>query len=169
MRVILEPGLDGAGPSPMYLHRSDEPAAGQEACVFRILSDDAEPCLVNAQAGFGYATTATVWEAAGAVLLIAKGATYFLNPKAPQAWTFLADTGIECVISPAANIAVISSYDEVMAINPVGAVLWRRTVAIDGVVNLSVENGLVHGQACHDPPDDWAPFTLRLADGSVVG
>ncbi|PQO26564.1 hypothetical protein [Blastopirellula marina] len=169
MNVILESGLDGAGPSPMYLHRSDEPAAGQEGCVFRIVSDDSEPCLVNAQAGFGYATAATVWEAASAVLLIAKGATYFLKPQAPPVWTYLSDTGIECVFSPDAKISVISSYDEVIAINQAGEELWRRTVAIDGVVSLRIENGLVHGQACHDPPDDWAPFTLRLADGSVVG
>jgi len=167
MEVILEPGLYGTGPRPIHLHRGN-PTPWSEGCVFRIVSDTSESWLANAQTGFGYATSATIWEEAKSVILFAMGATYFVNPEIPDAWKHLSDTGTTGVISPEGRMVLICTYFDVVAIDPKGNELWRRAVAIDGVEILNIENGLIYGNACINPPDDWQPFTLRLDDGMEV-
>ncbi|MCA8989223.1 MAG: hypothetical protein KDA78_16365 [Planctomycetaceae bacterium] len=167
IEVILEPGLDGTGPRPIHLHRGN-PTPWSEGCVFRILSDTSESWLANAQTGFGYATSATIWKEAESVILIAMGATYFVNLQVPNVWKYISDTGTSCTISPDGIMVLICTYFDIVAIDHKGNELWKREVAIDGVEILNIENGLIYGNACIDPPDEWQSFTLRLDDGKEV-
>lgn len=122
----------------------------------------------NLQLGWGYANEIIKWQAANAFIVIAKGATYFVNPDNPVDWRCLDLTGIDCIISPTEDVALLATYTDVVAISNRGSELWRRTVAVDGVLSLEIENEEIHGQAGMDPPDEWRRFSIRLLDGMDV-
>ena len=100
------------------------------------------------------------------MLVIAKGASYFVQPQEPKTWRFLDLLGIDCVIAPSAQCAVLATYTDVVTIDRGGSPLWRRTVAVDGVEIEKIQNGLIYGRAGIDPPDEWHRFVLRLDDGT---
>jgi hypothetical protein len=122
----------------------------------------------NLQTGYGYATKVIKWPEADAFVVIAKGATYFIRPNEPKNWVFFDLLGIDCVITALRDIALLSTYSDVIAISTKGTELWRRSVAIDGVEITKVEDGLIYGSAGIDPPDVWHPFLLDLATGNDV-
>jgi hypothetical protein len=99
------------------------------------------------------------------LIVIANGASYFVRPDRPEEWRFIDLLGIDCVVVPSRDIALLSTYTDVVAISTDGCPKWRRTVAVDGVEIVRIETGLVHGRAGIDPPDGWRPFSLRLDDG----
>ena len=72
------------------------------------------------------------------------------------------------MIAPAGQTAILTTYTDIVAISTDGSELWRRTVAVDGVEGLRIENGLIYGSAGVDPPDEWQPFLLRLSDGKEL-
>lgn len=52
-------------------------------------------------------------------------------------------------------------------LNPRCELVWARNdMAIDGVLVQRVEDGVIIGEAEWDPPGDWRPFRVRLADGT---
>jgi hypothetical protein len=120
----------------------------------------------NLQPGYGYATRIVPWEDAGAIIVIARGATYFVRPDAPEAWQFIDLLGIDCVLAPSRDMAILATYNDVVAIAANGLERWRRSVAVDGVEIQRIDNGVVHGLAGIDPPDEWLPFAILLADGT---
>ncbi len=73
--------------------------------------------------------------------------------------------GIDAIVLPQHDIALLSTYTDVVAISHIGDEIWRRTVAIDGVEITKIDNGIVHGSAGIDPPDELHPFMLRLDTG----
>jgi hypothetical protein len=165
MRAILEPGLSGTGPMPVHLH-TGRPTPWSEGCVFRFEPDTGPMWIGNLQGGYGYATRIVPWEFAGAVIVIAKGATYFVRPDVIGDWKFIDLLGIDCVLAPSQEVAILSTYNDVVAITRNGSELWRRSVAIDGVEIQRIEKGVVSGLAGIDPPDEWHRFALLLADGT---
>jgi hypothetical protein len=100
--------------------------------------------------------------------VIANGASYFVCTNQPERWRFHDLTGIDCVLAPSGQTAILATYTDIVAISTDGSEIWRRTVAVDGVEGLSIENGLIYGRAGIDPPDEWQPFLLRLSDGKEV-
>ena len=164
MTAAFEPGLPGTGPLAVHLHRG-KPTPWSEGCVIRFTSRSGESWIGNLQAGFGYATKLAEWPEANAVVVIAKGAVYFVRPDHPEKWRFIDLLGIDCFITPTRDLALISTFTDVVAISPNGVELWRRGVAVDGVEITDVRNGLIHGKACIDPPDEWHPFVLKLESG----
>lgn len=167
MIANLEPGLPGTGPPPIHLH-AGRPTPWSEGCVVRFAPASATPWIANVQTGYGYATKIIEWSTANAVIVIAKGASYFVCPDRPDPWTFHDLLGIDCVLSPNGEMALLATYTDIVAISPDGSQRWRRTVALDGVEVDRIERGLAHGRAGIDPPDDWRSFTIRLADGRDV-
>ncbi len=92
---------------------------------------------------------------------------YILHtPSEPNNWTFIDLLGIDCIVTPQRDIALLSTYTDVVAISSDGSERWRRSVAIDGVEINKIEDGLIHGNAGIDPPDEWHPFLLQLATGN---
>lgn len=164
MKATFEPGLPGAGPAPVHLH-TGKPTPWSEGCVVCFFPDSAPPWFGNLQTGYGYATKIVAWENARAFIVIAKGASYFVDAENPGQWRFLDLSGIDCVLSPSCTVALLATHTDVVALNTKGIELWRRTVAVDGVAIEGVEKGLIHGQAGIDPPDEWRSFVLRLDDG----
>jgi hypothetical protein len=164
MTAIFEPGLPGTGPVPVHLH-TGTPRPWSEGCVVRFQPDSVSDWIGNLQTGYGYATKIIAWAEARALIVIAKGASYFVRPDRPEDWRFLDLLGIDCVVAPSRSLALLSTYTDVVAISTDGSPKWRRTVAVDGVEIVRIEGGLVSGRAGIDPPDDWRPFSFRLADG----
>ena len=72
------------------------------------------------------------------------------------------------MIAPTGQTAILSTYTDIVAISADGSETWPRTVAVDGVEGLRIENGLIYGRAGIDPPNEWQPFVLRLSDGTEV-
>lgn len=165
MRAIIEPGLPGTGPLPVHLH-TGRPTPWSEGCVFRFEPDAGPAWIGNLQTGYGYATKIVPWEEAGAIVVIAKGATYFVRPDTPGTWQFIDLLGIDCVLAPSRDLAILATYNDVVAITANGLVNWRRSVAVDGVEVQRIEAGIIYGRAGIDPPDEWHPFAIQLTDGS---
>lgn len=167
MKATIEPGLSGTGPLPVHLH-SGKPTPWSEGCVVRIQPDSGTEWIGNLQRGYGYATKIIEWRAAKAIIVIAHGASYLIHPDQPEKWLFLDDLSIDCTITPHEDIALLATYSAVVAIASNGTVLWRRELAIDGVEITCIENGLIYGKACLDPPELWVPFALNLNKGFEV-
>lgn len=165
MHATIEPGLPGTGPLPVHLH-TGHPTPWSEGTVVRFEPDDGASWIGNLQTGYGYATKIALWPAAGAVIVIAKGAAYFVRPSDPESWRFLGSVGIDCRLISDQRLAILTTYSDVIAIAQDGSESWSRRVAIDGVEILEMDNGLILGAAGIDPPDEWCPFALSLHDGS---
>lgn len=163
MIATLEVGLPGTGPLPVHFH-TGKPTPWSEGCVVRFISRSGD-WIANLQGGYGYATKVVEWPEADAVIVIAKGAVYFVRPDQPDQWRFIDLAGIDCVTAPARDLAILSTFTDVVAISPDGSELWRRSVAVDGVVITDVRDGLIHGSAGIDPPDEWHSFMLQLTTG----
>jgi hypothetical protein len=123
----------------------------------------------NFQTGYGHATKVVAWPEANAVVVIAKGAVYLVRPDQPEEWTFIDLLGMDCVIAPTRDLALISTYTDVIAVSIDGKERWRRSVAVDGVEITGIRNGVVLGNAGIDPPDEWHAFLLALDSGIDVG
>ena len=165
MRATLEPGLPATGPLPVHMH-TGIPTSWSEGCVFRFEADNGSSWIGNLQPGYGYSTKIVPWECAKALIVIVHGATYLVHPAVPEAWTFIDECGIDCTFSPARDVAVLSTYHDVVAIAVDGAELWRRrNIAVDGVLIEQIVDGVIRGKVGIDPPDKWYPFAIRLADG----
>lgn len=165
MHATLEPGLPANGPLAVHLH-TGHPTPWTEGCVVRFSTDSAESWVGNFQQGYGYATKIIAWDEARACIVIAKGAAYFVRPENPADWRFFDDLGIDCILAPSRDVALLTTFRDVVAISNTGIELWRRHVANDGVVIENIEHGLIQGIAGIDPPDEWWPFTIRLRDGA---
>ena len=165
MTAKIEAGLPGIGPLPVHLHTGN-PTPWSEGCVVRFTSKSGDEWIGNLQRGYGYATKLIEWPDANAFIVIAKGATYFVRPNEPTNWTYFDLLGIDCMMLPQHDIALLSTYTDVVAISNGGDEIWRRSVAIDGVEITKIENGLIHGTAGIDPPDEWHPFLLQVATGN---
>ncbi len=148
---------------PVHLH-TGKPTPWSEGFVVRFIAQSGD-WIGNLQTGYGYATKVIEWPEADAVILIAKGAVYFVRPDQPNQWKFIDLLGIDCVVAPARDLALISTYTDVVAISPDGSERWRRSVAVDGVEITNVRDGLIHGSAGINPPDEWHSFVLQLATG----
>jgi len=167
MIATIEAGLPGTGPLPIHLH-TGRPTPWSEGCVVRFNPDADNEWIANIQTGYGYSTKLIEWPDANAIVVIAKGAAYIVRPNAPDDWNFIDLLGINCVITMAGDIAILTTYTDVVTILPNGNERWRRSVAIDGVQLESVDNELIHGSAGIEPPDEWHPFTLSLETGKDV-
>jgi hypothetical protein len=167
MTATFEPGLSGTGPLPVHLH-TGKPTPWSEGCVVRFLPESGQSWIANLQTGWGYARKIIAWDKADAFIVIANGASYFVCANQPERWRFHDLTGIDCVIAPAGQTAILTTHTDIVAISTDGSELWRRTVAVDGVEGLRIENGLIYGSAGVDPPDEWQPFLLRLSDGKEL-
>jgi hypothetical protein len=165
MIANLEAGLPGTGPLPVHLH-GGIPTPWSEGCVVRFTAPSRDSWIGNFQKGYGYATKLIQWPEAMAFIVIAKGATYFTRPSEPNNWTFIDLLGIDCIVTPQRDIALLSTYTDVVAISSDGSERWRRSVAIDGIEINKIEDELIHGNAGIDPPDEWHPFLLQLATGN---
>ncbi|QDT99225.1 hypothetical protein [Gimesia aquarii] len=165
MKATIEAGLSGTGPIPIHIHMG-RPTPWSEGFVVRFESETGPSWIGNLQTGYGYATKFIEWNIANVIFVIAEGASYFIRPGNPEDWKFFDDLGIDCIITPRGNIALLSTYSDIIAISMNGVEQWRRTVAIDGVEIKIVENGLIYGNACIDPPDVWNQFVLQLHSGN---
>ncbi len=132
MIATIEAGLPGTGPLPVHLH-TGKPTSWSEGCVVRFTARSGDQWIGNLQTGYGYATKVMQWPEADAVIVIAKGAVYFVRPNHTDQWKFIDLLGIDCVIAPSRDLALISTYTDVVAISSDGSELWRRSVAVDGV------------------------------------
>ncbi len=159
------PGLPGTGPLPVHLH-TGQPTPWSEGIVVEFQLQCGESWIGNLQRGYGYATKIIDWPEAGAVIVIAKGASYFVRANSPTDWKFYDLLGVDCLFSPMREIAVLTTYNDVVAIALDGAEKWRRVVACDGVKINCIDSDKISGIGGIDPPDEWHPFVLSLADGS---
>ena len=164
MTATIEAGLPGTGPLPVHLH-AGQPTPWSEGCVVRFNSDSDNEWIANAQTGYGFSTELIDWPQANAMIIIVKGATYIVRPDTPNAWGFIDLLGMDCLIARDGDIAILSTYTDVVAILPNGKEQWRRRVAHDGVKIESVHDGLIHGSAGIDPPEEWHPFSIRVDTG----
>ena len=165
MIATLEAGLPGTGPLPVHLH-TGRPTPWSEGCVVRFTTQAGNEWIGNLQSGYGYATKVIEWPKANAVVVIAKGATYFIRPDHSTDWRYIDLLGIDCIVAPTGDVAVLSTYTDVVAISVDGTERWRRSVAMDGVQIATIESGLIRGNAGIDPPDEWRPFVLQLETGA---
>ena len=164
MIATIEAGLPETGPLPVHLHGGN-PTPWSEGCVVRFTARSGDQWIGNLQAGYGYATKVVEWPETDAVIVIAKGAVYFVRPVQADQCKFIDLLGVDCVIAPSRDLALISTYTDVVAVSPDGSELWRRSIAVDGVEITNVRNGLIYGSAGIDPPDEWHPFVLHLTTG----
>ena len=164
MIAWIESGLPGTGPLPVHLH-TGKPTPWSEGCVVRFVPRSGDSWIGNLQTGFGYATRIVDWPEANAVIVIAKGAVYCVRPNQPDGWTFIDLLGVDCVIAPTRDVALISTYTDVVAVSPDGIERWRRSVAVDGVQITKIQDGLVCGNGGIDPPNEWHSFVLDLETG----
>ncbi len=64
---------------------------------------------------------------------------------------------------------LIASATALLRLAPDGKVLWNTSdLGLDGVVVNSVEGGLIKGEGCWDPDEDWKAFLLRLDSGELI-
>lgn len=164
MHATIEPGLPGTGPLPVHLH-TGHPTPWSEGTVVRFEPDDGASWIGNLQSGDCGATKVEPWPAADAMVVIAKGAAYFVRPRDPENWRFVGSVGIDCRLTPDQRLAILTTYSDLIALAQDGSENWSRRVAIDGVEILEMDNGLILGAAAIDPLDEWYPFAVSLHDG----
>lgn len=62
---------------------------------------------------------------------------------------------------------LVSSGSSLFRFGQDGRIVWLcRSLGVDGVVVHDVRDGVVVGAAELDPPGEWKPFRVALADGS---
>lgn len=165
MHAQFEPGLPGTGPLPVHMHQG-RPTPWSEGFVIRVIPDEGNEWIANVQGGYGYAKKIIPWPEAKLIFAIANGGVYLLFPEEPDHWRFLDASGIDGHISLRHELAMITTYNDVIAIRPDGAIAWRRSLAVDGVEIKQIDLDKIIGRACLDPPDYWIDFAIRIADGS---
>lgn len=165
MRAQFEPGLPGTGPFPVHMHQG-HPTPWSEGVVVRVFPDRAHEWIANLQGSHGYATKIVSWPRAGAIWVVINGGVYLLYAEEPARWRYYADLGIDCRVLNDHELALLTTYYDLIAIRPSGEIAWARSLAIDGVEIVEVRDGKIIGLACVDPPDDWKEFTLRISDGT---
>ena len=72
--------------------------------------------------------------------------------------------------APASGFGLlVTSASEVLCFSPSCELKWRTgELGVDGVVIHRIKDGVLHGDAEHDPPDGWEPFTLDFATGRLL-
>ena len=61
---------------------------------------------------------------------------------------------------------LVTSASEVLCFSPSCELRWRACgLGVDGIVVHRLVDGVLHGDAEHDPPGGWEPFTLDFATG----
>ena len=111
---------------------------------------------------------------AGDRVFIGLGAALFVvDPRRRRAESFRLDAYFGHMASPrdlgppdpGAGL-LVTSATEVLRFRPSGELAWRaRGLGVDGVVLHRIRDGVLHGDAEHDPPGGWRPFTLDFATG----
>jgi hypothetical protein len=92
-----------------------------------------------------------------------------VRPDRRSDWKCLDSLGIDCIVAPTRDLAILSTYTDVVAVSADGSERWRRSAAADGVLISSVEGGLVRGSAELDPPGGWRSFAIEAATGRDAG
>ncbi|MBX3449645.1 MAG: hypothetical protein KF777_08810 [Planctomycetaceae bacterium] len=164
MIATFAPGLPGTGSQPVHFH-TGQPTPWREGCVIRFQLADGSARFGNLQRGHGYSTKIVEWLQANALIIFVEGATYFVRESSLEEWRFLDTLGIDCTVTPSGELALVTTCTDVVALNPDGSQRWRRELAIGGVIIESIDDGVVRGTLCMDPPEGWFSFSLRLDSG----
>lgn len=159
------PGLPGTGESPIHLH-CDQPTPCTEGLVLEHTDPSGDRWIANLQRGDGYATKLVEWNSARACIAMADSAVYFVPAVRMQPWHCYDTVGIDCQLTPDEQHAVISTYTDVLLIDKNGELMWRRTLGVDGIELIAVENDFISGRFCWDPPELWTPFCIARGDGT---
>jgi len=62
-----------------------------------------------------------------------------------------------------------TSGADITRISSDGTIAWQSaTLAIDGVIIERIADGVIHGWAGVDPPDDWRPFVIAAKTGAII-
>lgn len=69
---------------------------------------------------------------------------------------------------PTPEYLLIASGERLLRMEADRSILWKTdTLAIDGVVIHDAGPPIIRGDAEHDPPGGWEPFTISAANGRV--
>jgi hypothetical protein len=164
MKCTILPGLPASGDPPHHFC-FEQPSPWAEGLVVSFTNSQGNVWVGNFQEGRGYATKIIEWPAANAVVLIARGAVYFISTTTPEHWKCHGDLGIDCIVTPDGLNAVISTYEHLQIIDQSAEVAWRTHLAIDGIEIDRVEDHEIAGTYCWDPPEGWSPFRVARVDG----
>lgn len=167
MEIIREPGLFGTGPRPVHLH-SGSPTPYREGEVFRIIPEQADPWLANVQTGCDGFSIIQRWEKEKRAHLIVNGDCYLIHPEQPEDWKLIHQDVLEYRFLTPLNIALITNYSDLFAINSAGTQLWSNPIAFYGIEFTLIDDQFVKGFACYDASERWAPFTICLSDGELL-
>jgi len=65
-----------------------------------------------------------------------------------------------------ADYLIVASGIGLTRVDPAGEVVWcNEEVAVDGIRIDTISEGVISGDAEHDPPGDWRPFRVDLETG----
>lgn len=167
MKVELLPGLPSSGPAAIHCF-IEQPTPWSEGVVVKVTGLARPDWIANLQTGWGYASQIIEWPAASAAVVIVKGAVYLLRGEMPDQWRCYNSFGIECVLAPSGRSAVIATYENLLQLDVNGDVMWRRTIAVDGIEIQQVGDDVIRGRYCDDPPDRWLDFKVSCIDGRDV-
>ena len=166
MKAQFEKGLPGHGPVPTHMH-AGHPTPWSEGTVVVFSNPSGDAWFANLQPGCGHVSKIVEWASAEAFVVIARGATYFVYPSISDSWLYLGDSVSECLVTPSGERAIIVTDTSIACIDTNGTTMWRRhsNIAIDGIEIQRLNDQVVAGEGCIDPPYSWKPFAIRLDDG----
>jgi hypothetical protein len=167
MKLIPLAHLPATNENVVHLHRGS-PTPHREGIAARCEVDDKHLWYANAQPGYGYADEVTYWPRANAHIWIVKGAVYLVRIDQAYSWQYYDDLGIECRIAPDENNAFIATYTDVVCLDVVGFVVWRKSVAVDGVEITAVGADSIDCRVCYDPPQGWEVCRLDRQTGNLI-
>ena len=165
MSLTLLPGLPSTNANVVHLHRG-HPTPHREGIIAQCNVTQDGYWIANAQPGCGYANEITFWGRANCYIWIVQGAVYLIRLDQAYSWRYYDDYGIICKITPDESNAILATYTDLICLDLVGYVVWRRSIAIDGIEIQSIDDAKIHCNICYDPPDGWMSCVLNRNDGS---
>jgi len=160
------PGLPAYGALPKLISDTGSPVH-REGFVVRFLSGTDAEWVGNFQRGLCSFDCAVVHPDGRAVLVIAGGTAYVVNPSSQSVTQSFGGQFESCLPVPD-NCLLLSNGLWVELVNSQGRAWQSRRLAWDGLRILGISDGEAHGEAAHYD-DSWHTFRVRLSDGQDSG
>ncbi len=167
MKVEILAGLPSDGPLPKHYH-CGHPTPWRQEFVARLSLDDETSWIGNFHLGHSYYANAFVWEEAQLFVIIADGNCYFVSAHNPDGYRSYEALATGWLFNDDRTKLFVADYSDLFAFDQNGTVLWRKTLAADGIILSECTNGVISGTACYDPPELWEDFKVNEANGELL-
>jgi len=74
-----------------------------------------------------------------------------------------------CDLRLEGDALLAASASQLFKLSHDGNIIWEsKTLGVDGMKIDDIVDGVIHGEYCWEPPEDWRPFAISLDSGEII-